>query len=65
MNKHLLRFIYLTRNLQPVPVTTANLHNFVNKIPIEEEDFFRATPAELHVIQELQEYPISVDLPEE
>lgn len=63
MNKHLMRLIYLARKTDATNITTGNLHRFINKIPCDEEDFLKATPAELYVIQELQEYPLKVDLP--
>lgn len=65
MNKHLLRLLYLTRKNQALTLTTANIKDVLNRIPCDEEDFFRADPAELHVIREIQEYPIDMELEHE
>lgn len=63
MNKHLLRLLYLAREKEAITVTTATVHKYVNKIPCEEEHFYKPTSAELHVLKELSEYPIDDDLP--
>lgn len=64
MNKHLLRLLYLAREKEVLAVTTATVHRFVNKIPCEEEHFYRPTAAEMHVMRELAEYPVNNEMPE-
>lgn len=51
MNKHLLKLIYLTRKSQPFILNTSNIKDVINKIPCDEEQFFQADSAELHVIR--------------
>lgn len=64
MNKHLLRLLYLARENEVLAVTTATAHRFVNKIPCDQEHFYRPTSAEMHVIREFSEYPIDIEIPE-
>ena len=64
MNKHLLRLLYLAREKEALEVTTATVHKFVNKIPCEEEHFYKPTSAEMHVGRGLAEYPVNNELPE-
>jgi hypothetical protein len=62
MKKYMLRLVYLTRETEARARTTSNINAIVNKIPCEEEEFFKATSAEMHVIKELQEYPINEEI---
>ena len=64
MNKHLLRLLYLAREKEALEVTTATVHKFVNKIPCEEEHFYKPTSAEMHVVRVLAVYPVNNELPE-
>lgn len=60
MSKRLLNLMYLIKKNQRVTITTKNIHNFVNKIPCDEEAFLN-DPAELYVTHEMEEYPINLE----
>lgn len=45
MKRRLLSLIYLVAKDKKTTYTTANINSIVNKIPCDEESFYKLTPA--------------------
>lgn len=51
MKKRLLGLVYLLARTDKQSVTTANIDKIVNKIPCDQDDFFKMTMAQTYVLK--------------
>lgn len=61
MKRRLLSIVYLVNKKTQPTFTTATINSVLNKIPCEQDAFFRLSTAETFVLREMSQYPATAE----